>query len=179
MLYVALLRGVNVGGANKVDMATLRFAFEAIGLTSVRTYINSGNVIFSAVRPDRVAIGRAIERAIAAHFHREIDVLLRDMDEMVAIAGAIPPDWSNDESQRCDVLFLWLDVDRPSILHELPLRPGVDEARYARGAVITRVARADARRSGLTRLIGSPMYRRMTIRNCNTARRLAAMIDEA
>ncbi|MEA5076670.1 MAG: DUF1697 domain-containing protein, partial [Coriobacteriia bacterium] len=47
MRYLALLRGVNVGGANKVKMAELRRAFESAGMVDVRTYINSGNVVFS------------------------------------------------------------------------------------------------------------------------------------
>ena len=50
MVYVALLRGINVGGKNIVEMARLKQAFEELGFTSVKTYINSGNVIFRAER---------------------------------------------------------------------------------------------------------------------------------
>jgi uncharacterized protein (DUF1697 family) len=63
-LYVALLRGVNVGGANKVDMKELKSVFEANGMESVRTYINSGNVIFSTKTRGLRKLGSLLKDAI-------------------------------------------------------------------------------------------------------------------
>ena len=67
MTYLALLRGINVGGKNKVEMARLKTLFESIGCGDVRTYINSGNVIFTS---NRVAarLRTSIEKAIAKEF---------------------------------------------------------------------------------------------------------------
>jgi uncharacterized protein (DUF1697 family) len=177
MVFAALLRGVNVGGSNIVSMAQLKAVFEEAGLDSVRTYINSGNVIFSTDAPDRQALTQRLERGIAERFGLQVGVLLRDTAEMADIVGAIPGDWANDDTQKCDVLFLWPEIDRPAIVAELGARPGVDEVRYVAGAVIRRVSRADAGRSGLLKLFGSPLYRQMTIRNCNTARKLLELMS--
>ena len=90
MVYVALLRGINVGGKNKVGMKELKAAFEEAGMTSVRTYINSGNVIFSSGIRGRARLGTLLEEAIAQRFGLEIDVVLRDLKAMRAVVKAIP-----------------------------------------------------------------------------------------
>ncbi len=176
MVYVALLRGVNVGGNNPVKMVELKAAFEAAGMDSVRTYINSGNVIFSSERRDRLELVAILERGISERIGLAVGVLIRDVAEMAAIVDAIPAGWSNDANQRCDVLFLWSDADRPSVVDELRPKPEIDDVVYIPGAVIWRVDRHDVSRSGLPKLIGTPLYRRLTSRNCNTTRKLLALM---
>lgn len=177
MRYVALLRGVNVGGKSMLDMATLRSVFEQAGMGQVRTYINSGNVVFSTEETDREALSDALERAIGERFGFPVSVLVKDVDEMRSIVAALPDDWVNDESAKCDVFFLWDDVDDPSIIDRLDHDPAVDDLRYTPGAVLRRVERKDAARSRLTRMVGTPLYQRMTTRNCNTARKLLALME--
>lgn len=178
MKYVALLRGINVGGANKVSMAELRTVFETAGMTAVSTYINSGNVIFSADDPDRARLTRLLEAAIRNRTGLNIDVQLRDADSLSAIVAAIPADWRNDASMKCDVVFLQPDVDRGDILEELGPRSGVEDALYVPGAVVWRVDRTDATRSRLTKIIGTPLYSRVSVRNCNTVRKLLELLRE-
>jgi uncharacterized protein (DUF1697 family) len=178
MKYVALLRGINVGGSNKVDMRELRAALEAVGMASVVTYINSGNVIFSTDIDDRPRLTAILEHSIRERFGFPVDVLLLDSDQMRSIVNTIPAGWTNDESMKCDVLFLWADVDRPSILEQIVLKPEIEDVLYVPGAVIRRIDRQNATKSGLTRLVGTPLYKKMTIRNCNTARRLLEFIEE-
>lgn len=100
MRYVALLRGVNVGGANKVSMAELKNIFEAAGMASVRTYINSGNIIFFTEMKDRIAVVDLLEEVLKGQTGLGIDVQLRDSDELGAIVDAIPPEWKNDDSMK-------------------------------------------------------------------------------
>jgi uncharacterized protein (DUF1697 family) len=178
MKYVALLRGINVGGSKKVDMRQLRTAFETVGMTSVVTYINSGNVIFSTDIDDRPRLTAILEHSIRERFGFPVEVLLLDIDQMRSIVNTIPAGWTNDESMRCNVLFLWEDVDLPSILEQIVLKPEIEDVLYVPGAVIQRIDRENAAKSGLTRLMGTPFYKRMTIRNCNTARRLLELIEE-
>jgi uncharacterized protein (DUF1697 family) len=184
MTYVALLRGINVGGNRTVDMRRLKAAFEGAGMAEVRTYINSGNVIFSALEAageaaaDREALTGRLGACIVEEFGFEVDLILRTAAEVATIAAAIPADWANDDTQRCDVFYLWPDVDRPNIVDELGARPGIDELRYVPGAVIRWVARENVTRSGVSRILGGPLIRRITIRNCNTARKLAALAAE-
>jgi uncharacterized protein (DUF1697 family) len=177
MVYVALLRGINVGGKNKVGMKELKAAFEEAGMASVRTYINSGNVIFSSGIRARARLGGLLEEAIAQRFGLEIDVVLRDLKAMRAVVNAIPTVWRNDETMRCDVMFLQGDAARASVLKKLPIKPDLEDVRYASGAIIWRVDRKDVTRSGMMRLVGTPLYKQMTIRNCNTARKLLELME--
>jgi uncharacterized protein (DUF1697 family) len=176
MRYLALLRGVNVGGANKVSMADLRAALQGAGMTAVRTYINSGNVIFSTEVLDRVQLTGILTQAIHARTGLDADMQLRDAGELSAIVGAIPAEWKNDDSMKCDVVFLQADVDRASVLEEMGPRPGVEDAIYVPGAVIWRLDRKDAARNRLTRMVGTPLYKRVTVRNCNTTRKLLELL---
>lgn len=177
MIYLALLRGINVGGKNKVEMKQLKTVFEEAGMTSVRTYINSGNVIFSTPLRGRPRLVRLLEEAIAQRFGFKINVLLRDVKSMGAVVKAMPTHWTNDKAMKCDVMFLWDDVDRPSVLKQLRIKPELDDVRYAPGAVIWRVDRKNVTRSGMMKLVGTPLYKRMTIRNCNTTRKLLELME--
>lgn len=177
MVYVALLRGINVGGKNKVDMKQLKAAFEEAGMSDVRTYINSGNVIFSSGNRTRAHLVLPLEKAITKRFGFTVPVLLRDVKNMRAIGKAIPNDWMNDSATKCDVMFLWDDVARPSVLKELQIKPEIDEVRYASGALIWRVDKQNVTRSGMMKLVGTPLYKRMTIRNVNTTRKLLELMD--
>jgi uncharacterized protein (DUF1697 family) len=177
MRYVALLRGINVGGANKISMAELKGAFEDAGMLAVSTYINSGNVLFSTDVADRGRLVKLLQGAIRERRGVSADVQLRDKDEMAAIVGAMPAEWTNGASMKCDVVFLQPDVDSPDILGELGPRPGVEDAIYVSGALIWRVDRENATRSRLTKMVGTPLYGRVTVRNCNTTRTLLELLQ--
>ena len=177
MIYVALLRGINVGGKNKVEMKRLKAAFEEAGMTSVRTYINSGNVIFSSPIRARARLVDLLENIIAQRFGFKVDLLVRDIKSMRGVVGAIPSDWTNDKTMKCDVMFLWDEVNRPSILKQLHFKPEMEDVRFASGALIWRVDRENVTRSGMMKLVGTPLYKRMTIRNCNTTRKLLQLME--
>jgi uncharacterized protein (DUF1697 family) len=175
MIYVALLRGINVGGNRAVSMKTLKAVFETSGMADVRTYINSGNVVFETKSRSADRVAATLEKAIANEFGFAVDVLVVSQRRLRAIVEAIPKSWTNDQAMRCDVLFLWDDVDSRSILGKLPVREGVDTVRYTPGAVIWQLARKDINKSRMAKLVGTPLYKRITIRNCNTARKLLAL----
>jgi uncharacterized protein (DUF1697 family) len=179
MIHAALLRGINVGGKNKVEMARLRDVFRQAGLTAVRTYINSGNVIFSESRKGTSRLMSELETAIEQEFGFPVRVLVKTLDEMVVIADAIPADWVTDRVMRCDVMFLWEDHDDPGIIASLPVREGIDQVIYAPGAVIWQVDAANLTRSGRTRVIGGQMYKASTVRNANTTRTLVELMRQA
>lgn len=177
MRYVALLRGINVGGANKVSMADLRTLFEARGMSAVHTYINSGNVIFSSSIEDRAALLETLEDAVRTHTGVAADIQLRTAEELSGLVGAMPSEWANNDVMKCDVVFLQPDVDRPELIEELQPRPGIEDAIYVPGALVWRVDRRNATRSRLVRIVGTPLYDRVTVRNCNTVRKLLALME--
>jgi uncharacterized protein (DUF1697 family) len=178
MVYVALLRGINVGGKNKVEMKQLKAVFEEAGMASVRTYINSGNVIFSSSSRSKARLATLFEDAIARHFGFKVEVVVRDIKSMRAVVKAIPSKWTNDHKMKCDVMFLWDDVNRPSVMKQLTIKPEMEDVKYESGALIWRVDRENVTKSGMMRLAGTPLYKRMTIRNCNTARKLLELMEE-
>lgn len=179
MIYVALLRGINVGGNNKVNMPQLKAAFERIGLENVRTYINSGNIVFRDTSNAPGKLVDLIERTIHEEFGFRVSVLIRDINAIRTVIEALPDDWSNGQTMKCDVLFLWDDIDQEDILNQLIVKPGIDTVRYVPGAILFAVDRTNVTKSGLMRLIGTPLYKRMTIRNCNTTRKLFEIMNAA
>jgi len=172
MTYIAFLRGVNVGGKGIVSMAAVKEALVALGLSDVRTYINSGNVIFSTRASDASQLTARIENALEQHTGLAINVLVMDHKTLKRIVDAIPRNWVDDKTMRTYVLLLWKELDDRGILDRLPIKPGVDELRYMPGAVIWRVDRENVGRSQMSRIVGTPLYKRLTVRSANTMRKL-------
>lgn len=172
MTYVAFLRGVNVGGNSIVSMAAIKEALVALGLSDVRTYINSGNVIFTSRATDTERLTKRIEKALEEHTGIAIKLLLIDHMALKRLVDAIPADWVDDKTMRTYVLMLWRDIDDSKILESLPTKDGIDQLLYLPGAVVWRVDRANVGKSNMNKLVGKPLYKKITIRNVNTVRKL-------
>jgi uncharacterized protein (DUF1697 family) len=110
-VYVALLRGVNVGGRGKVDMRELKRQVESLGCSDVSTYINSGNVIFRDRRGSST-----LTRLLETELGRRVAV--RSLAQIQALCRRIPADWGNDKEQKTDVGFA-LDDSRDLLWHAL------------------------------------------------------------
>ena len=179
MIYVALLRGINVGGKNKIEMRKLKATFEDAGMGNVTTYINSGNVVFTDNRRKPPRIASVLEEAIAADLGLEIKVLIRDFPSIKKVIKALPDEWTTDAKMRCDVMFLWEGLDRKDVLEKWTIKPEIEDVKYVPGAVIWRIDRDNVTRSRMTKIVGTDLYRGMTIRNSNTVRKLAELMEAA
>jgi uncharacterized protein (DUF1697 family) len=105
--YVALVRALNVGGTSVVKMTTLKKLFEDLGFTGVSAYIQSGNVIFSAVETVRAEIAAKIESALsAANGSRPAKVFILTGAELQAAAANNPFHPENDPDLHCYLVFL-------------------------------------------------------------------------
>lgn len=178
--YVALLRGINVGGNNRVDMKQLKRLFEDLGYVNVRTYINSGNVVFAVEKEgkDRRQLSHVIEGAIEKRFGLAVKVVVTSARVITDLNSGVPDSWTHDSvEKRCEVLFLWSDIDSEDVL-DLIYSTEVDELVYYPGAVVWRMNRKDYNKSGLHKLIGTEVYKKSTMRNINTVRKLADMLKE-
>lgn len=176
--YVALLRGINVGGNNKVEMAKLKTTFEALGCQKVSTYINSGNVIFQDSRTAK-ALMPLIEKAIKKDFKLAVRVVVRDFESIEKLAKAIPAKWTNDSKLRTDVMFLWPEIDNKDILKKVVFRPELEKMRYMEGALVWHIGRENVTRGAAVKLVKSDTYKHMTIRNINTVRKLDQLMRQA
>lgn len=129
MKYVAFLRGINVGGKNKIKMETLRETCSALGFENVKTYINSGNIIFETGKTDDKKLAAKIETAIETEFGLNIKVIVRTIDEIKEIVGNNPFDgeFENDK----DVHVFFLDAEMPKEKAEMLLSNNTETERYA------------------------------------------------
>jgi uncharacterized protein (DUF1697 family) len=175
--YVALLRGINVGKGARVPMKTLKALLEGLGLGDVVTYLNSGNVVLdSALSASRLTqlINDELERA----FGENIPTLVKTSAEVIAIAESIPSEWGSNDGEQTYVAYLFSDVDKPSLVSELPVKRQFMSIFYAPGAIVWNIKRENYNRSQITKIVGHSSYARMTTRNVNTARKLAALCAE-
>lgn len=171
MKYVALLRGINVGGNRKVEMPKLKACLEELGLKDVITYINSGNVIFSSEKPE-AKLSKLIELEIERRFGFFVPVIIRSHKQIEQVVKQMPIEWTNNAEQKTDVLFLWPEVDQPNIVDLIEFKPEFEKVIYVPGALVWNIARKDASRGSSAKLISSNLYMQMTIRNINTVRKL-------
>jgi len=181
MKYAILLRGVNVGGNHRVSNPEFRRVLESLGFTDVVTYINSGNAVGAhAGVPTRYEIQKALED----HFKFTIPTLVIPGPQIEAIAAAIPPGWTNDapkpdkSGKKSDVLYLFEELDTPDAPVQLNYNPANEQMVYVKGAVIATVTRKNQSRYSLLKVIGTGLYGYMTVRNVNTARKLAELVSE-
>lgn len=176
MKYVALLRGINVGGNSKIEMLRLKTVFESLGHTEVITYINSGNVIFVSDEQASKLVTK-IEQAITQEFNLNVPVIIRDKANIMALVQSIPDSWNNKE-QKTDVMFLWDEIDGPDITSQIVAKPEIGETiRYESGALLWNIDRKNVTKSAVLRLAGTPLYKQMTVRNVNTVRKLAQLME--
>jgi len=175
--YVALLRGINVGGHNKIAMSELKEAFESFGYENVATYINSGNVIFETDQKDVERIVDDIEGFIRKHFGLPIRVVVRTRENIIFVIQSIPATWSNDQSQKTDVMFLWDEYAHEGVLQQIETSSQVDQVSYVDQAIIWHFDKMHSAKSKIELLIGTDLYKNMTVRNVNTVRKLADLMQ--
>ena len=172
MKYVALFRGINVGTSKRIDMKHLKTLLEGLGYENVSTYINSGNVRFETSEKVEKILA-SLDVCFRSELGYEIPTLVKTIDEMQLIAAEIPAQWQNDSEQRTDVAYLFAEVDSIDIIDKLPFKKDFVDVRYVKGALIWNVTREQVYKSRLAKLIGHKLYSNMTIRNVNTARKMA------
>jgi uncharacterized protein (DUF1697 family) len=173
--YVALLRGINVGGKTKVEMPRLKKIFDDLGLDNVVTYINSGNVVFDDGREVK-KLAPLIEKAIKKGFGLAVPVVVRDKANIEMLAKKIPADWDN-KVRRTEVMFLWEEVDNPEAVKHISINPKVEKLMYLPGALVWSVDREHYKQGSGAKIIKSEVYKKMTGRNINTVRKLKDLME--
>lgn len=128
MKYVAFLRGINVGGKNKVKMEILREVCTAIGFENVKTYINSGNIIFEKKKTADKKLAEKLGEAIEKEFGLKIKVIVRTADEIEEIVKNNPFEGQFENDKDLHVFFL--DEEMPSEKAELLLSNNTENEKY-------------------------------------------------
>lgn len=174
--YLALLRGVNVGGKNLVKMADLRAAVEEMGFADVATYIQSGNLLFSAPRQRRDELAARIEGELSRRFGMELKLVLVTHAELRGVVEGAPPGFGA-ATDKCDVIFLRKPLTVKRAFGLVELKEGVDRAWAGERVVYFARLAARASSSRLSRIVMLPEYKSMTIRSWSTTEKLLALMD--
>lgn len=177
--YVVLLRGINVGGKNKVPMAGLKNCLELLGFVDVITYIASGNVILkSALSEERVK--DEIEKILPVKFKLEselIKVLVLTSNQLETIIDKKPKDFGDHpEKYYSDVIFL-LNISSDEALKVFNPRAGVDKIWQGDGVIYSQRLSSRRTQSRLSKIAVSPLYKSMTIRSWNTTTKLLMLLN--
>jgi len=175
--HLALLRGINVGGNNKVAMAELRECFEEMGFDEVGTYINSGNVFFRAPRQQRAELAAGIEAGLSERFGFELKVVVVTEAELRAMIAAAPSGFGA-ETELCDLLFIRKPLTAKKLIAAVELKEGVDDVWEGKGVVYFARLKEKASSSRLSKLVGRPEYKDVTIRSWSSANKLLAQLDK-
>ena len=177
-MYVALLRGINVGGSNLIRMPALKACFEAQGLRDVSTYIQSGNVLFMTGRSNQEALTSQIEKVLSKMFAYRSRVVVRSFEQMKAIVEGAPMGFgARPTAYRYDVIFLKHPLTADEALKSITAKPGVDRVFAGDGGVVLFPADQQGRPEPLSRVVGKPAYQNMTIRNWNTTGKLLELME--
>ena len=178
--YVALLRGINVGGKNLIRMADLKACFQENGFEAVATYIQSGNVIFGSGESNLSELTDRIERMLAANFDYEARVVLRSRKQMRSIMERAPTSFGDDATRyRYDVIFLKAPLTARTAMRSVLTKEGVDRAHAGSGVLYFSRLTCRATQSQLSRIASMPVYQSMTIRNWNTTTKLLKLLESS
>ncbi|HEY0964950.1 MAG TPA: DUF1697 domain-containing protein [Candidatus Saccharimonadales bacterium] len=179
MKYVALVRGINVGGNHRVPKAEFQAVLEGLGFQDVIIYLNSGNAVFSSDHEPKAA---DVQAALEEHFGFSIPTLILSGEKIKTIAAAIPETWTNDppkpdkSGQKSDVLYLFDEANTADVLEKVGYRPEVETMIYVDGAIVANISRANQSKYSLIKVIGTPLYQQMTVRNITTTKKLAELV---
>jgi uncharacterized protein (DUF1697 family) len=177
MKYLALLRGVNVGGNSIIKMADLKKAVEKAGFTSVQTYINSGNVIFNSSEKDAVKIAHVLEEILRKTFNIDSRVAVLNLAQLQQVVDETPDNWKTSVDIRCYVAFLLAPATTEEVIREIKLKEGIDFIKPGPGVVYMTTLLSGITKSGFTKIIGKPIYKKITMRNFGTVKKLLVMME--
>ena len=178
MIYIALLRGVNVGGNNKIDMKQLKSAFCEVGFSNVLTYINSGNVIFSSGL-DESAAQATCESVIAKAFGLNIAVAILTADELADALVHAPDWWGSAPDAKHNAIFVIHPATAEDVCAEVgEIKPEYERCAYHGKLIFWSAPMETFSQTRWGSVSKRSTYQKITIRNANTAYKLAAIINE-
>ncbi len=173
-IYLLLLRGINVGGKNKVPMKTLKDCLTELGFFNVTTYIASGNVILQSDKKP-AEIQQMIETALPKSFTLDselIKVLVMTRDQLADVIANKPQGFGDQpDTYHSDAIFL-MGITSSEAMPIFNPREGVDTVWQGDGVIYSQRVSSLRTKSRLSTVMMSPLYKSMTVRNWNTTVKL-------
>lgn len=176
--FIALLRGINVGGKNLIPMRDLTRCFEDQGFESVRTYIQSGNVLFQGREKCVEPLRRSIETVLSSRFGYSARVVVMSRAQYLKAIRSAHAAWGHDVTMKHNAIFTLPEVSPRQVLADLPpLRSELETVTIGPGVLLWSVSRSGMARTTMMKLSGTAAYKSMTVRNHNTAFKLAELLE--
>jgi uncharacterized protein (DUF1697 family) len=176
--YVILLRGVNVGGKNKISMTELKRRLEEEGFDHVTTYLNSGNVILKS-KLGAKTLSQKIESVLSEKFNSPaIKVLALTHKQLQAVIDKKPEGFGEEPNKYySDAIFL-MDIDAAEAMPVFNPREGVDKVWSGDGVIYSQRLSAQRTKSRLSKIAATPVYKSMTIRSWSTTTKLLEILKK-
>jgi uncharacterized protein (DUF1697 family) len=176
--HIALLRGINVGGKNIIKMEDLKQVFVDMGFSDVKTYIQSGNVIFRTLESDKLELKDRIEMQLQKNFSAEIKTLIITADDLAETIENAPENFGVEpEKFRYDVWFLLPPTTVNDVVSNVRLREGVDFLQIGKNVIYTSRLTSQMGKSYFSKINQMSFYKNTTIRNWNTTTKLLELIN--
>ena len=179
--YIALLRGINISGKNKVSMPLLKMAFENMGFFNVNTYINSGNVLFSSVNNDKSEICSLCKALIAERFMLDIPMAILSLKELSEALDNAPAWWdiNSDEEVIHQAIFPIQPITTEEVYEAVgEAKPEYEQVTYYKNVIFWSAPRATLSRTRWYKIASSSVNNKVTIRNANTTKKLRLLSNE-
>jgi uncharacterized protein (DUF1697 family) len=170
---VVLLRGINVGGRNKIAMRDLQQTFAGLGFVEPTTFIQSGNVIAGTRKANGPALVRTIERGLSDAFGYMARVVVLDVPQMRTVVRQIPKDWDvDDASMRYNVIFTTAAITPKELRDRVKPKPEIEAVKAGTHALYWSAPFATLTKTAMGKLSAHTDYGELTIRNLRTTRKL-------
>ena len=177
MRYILFLRGINVGGKNKVSMTDLKALLDNAGFENLDSYINSGNLFFSSAESREICISK-IREVLDRNYDFSIPFALLTKEEYLEEKVELP-DWWEGELARRDVLFYSCGMDKSGILHFIENSTFYNEKVFVGKQAVFWGKMDEAEYLKTTyhkKLMKQDFYKQITIRNGNTFDKIAEIL---
>lgn len=179
MNYVALLRGINVGGHSLIKMAELKACLDQAGFENVSTYIQSGNVFFSSDDKDELKLAARIEKIIEKTFKLPVRVVVISQTRIDGIIAKVPKHWGSDKEWRYYALFLLPPYEIKEAVEEFgEPKPDIEFLDVGDGVLYQATDMRSYGKTMASKLASKPLYKQMTIRNYNTLLKIKSLLDK-
>jgi len=179
MKYLALLRGINVGGNNIIKMIALKTCFEKLGFSDVVTFIQSGNVIFSSPEKDTESLCAKIEHGLSKTFGYTACVVIVKQQELKRVVESAPKGFGTEPAAyRYDAIFVKKPLTVKQAIKDIPYKDGIDEVHTGKDVIYYSRLLSKATQSRMSKIVLLPIYKQMTIRNWNTTQKLLALMEK-
>ncbi|HBE9551194.1 DUF1697 domain-containing protein [Clostridioides difficile] len=176
--YIALLRGINISGKNKIIMSELKASFVELGYSEVSTYLNSANVVFLSDVDDSKVISNTIRLMIKKQFELEIPVFIISQEELKDILNNAPNWWGDNNKEIYDnLIFMFPDLSYDEFYDEVGNpKEEYEKVYHYKNAIFWSFSRKDYKKTNWwSKTASSNVSDKITIRTANTVRKIVGM----